>query len=84
MQIARAHLRAALTAAEASDELVEDVTLAASELVTNGLRHGIGGTSARAAVPGKHVLELWAYHRVTPESQFVFKVFAPRPGGRVP
>lgn len=77
--VARAHLRAALTAAKASDDLIEDVTLAASELVTNGLRHGIGGTPARTAAPGQHVLELWAYHRVTPESQFVFKVFDPRP-----
>ena len=75
--VARAHLRVALTAAKAPAEVVEDVTLAASELVTNGLRHGIGGA---AAAPGQRVLELWAYHRVTPESQFVFKVFDPKPG----
>jgi hypothetical protein len=78
--VARAHLRVALTAAKVSGELVEDVTLAASELVTNGLRHGIGGASGRAeAAPGRRVLELWAYHRVTPESQLVFKVFDPKP-----
>ncbi len=78
--VARAHLRAALTAARAPRELVEDVTLAASELVTHGLRHGIGG----AAAPGRRVLELWAYYRITPESQFVFKVFDPKPEGSRP
>ncbi|MFG2013761.1 ATP-binding protein [Actinomadura geliboluensis] len=78
--VARAHLRVALTAAKVPGELVEDVTLAASELVTNGLRHGIGGALGRAeAAPGRRVLELWAYHRVTPESQLVFKVFDPKP-----
>ncbi|SNR66349.1 ATP-binding protein [Actinomadura mexicana] len=79
--VARAHLRAALTAAKAPGGLVEDVMLAASELVTNGLRHGIGGVTAfTEPLPGRRVLELWAYHRVTPESQLVFKVFDPNPG----
>lgn len=79
--VARAHLRTALMAVKVPGELVDDVVLAGSELVTNGLRHGIGtaSISRSAVVPGRAVLELWAYHRVTPESQLVFKVFDPKP-----
>ncbi len=72
--LARAYLRVALTAVRLPGEQMDDVMLAVSELVTNGLRHGVG--SARSS-PGRDVLELWVYHRVTPESQFVFKVFDP-------
>lgn len=78
--VARAYLRAALTAVKVPGELVDDVTLAVSELATNGLRHGVGAAAAFPGTPaGRAVLELWAYHRVTPESQFVFKVFDPNP-----
>ncbi|GAA2120783.1 ATP-binding protein [Actinomadura alba] len=67
-------------------DAVHDVTLATSELVTNGLRHGIGGGQWRGDTtpPVPAHLELWAYRRVTPESRLVVKVFDPLPGWRRP
>ncbi|MBC6456602.1 ATP-binding protein [Actinomadura sp. HBU206391] len=75
-----------LLAIDLSRDAVHDITLATSELVTNGLRHGIGRDQRRddAAIPAPAHLELWAYRRATLESQLVVKVFDPLPGWRRP
>ncbi|MDL4772406.1 MULTISPECIES: ATP-binding protein [Thermomonosporaceae] len=79
---ARSSLRAPLKVLDVPDGVADDITLAASELATNALRYGLvgGRTSASSGSP----LELWAYHRSTPTSQLVFKVFDPNPGWTQP
>ncbi|WUH98782.1 ATP-binding protein [Spirillospora sp. NBC_00431] len=51
--------------------VVEDVVLAASELVTNALNHGLRGQVGAETVPP----ELWLWARATPEPQLVVSVF---------
>ncbi|RKS78825.1 anti-sigma regulatory factor (Ser/Thr protein kinase) [Actinomadura pelletieri DSM 43383] len=52
-------------------DIVEDAVLAASELVTNALNHGLRSLGGAAPVPP----ELWVWARATPKPQLVVSVF---------
>ncbi|MBO2465070.1 ATP-binding protein [Actinomadura violacea] len=69
--VSRSLLAIALTDLRLEREAIDDITLAASELVTNALNHGLRPDPLRLSVPP----ELWLWARVTPSPQLVVSVF---------
>ncbi|RAY14674.1 hypothetical protein DPM19_13040 [Actinomadura craniellae] len=77
-------IRTELTRLDLPDDLVHDVALAVSELATNGLLHGLGRDARGRFRRNGGPLELWAYHRWTPVSELVIKVYDPDTRWREP
>lgn len=55
---ARAWLREFLLTHDVGGAVVDDAILIASELVTNALRHGVGGVVLRVAIPSEREIQL--------------------------
>ncbi|GAA2157243.1 hypothetical protein GCM10009727_66960 [Actinomadura napierensis] len=69
--VSRSLLTIALTALRLGRDMIDDVTLAASELATNAFNHGLRADPLSPPVPP----ELWLWARVTPSPQLVVSVF---------
>jgi anti-sigma regulatory factor (Ser/Thr protein kinase) len=77
--VARSQLKAALAQVRLNEELVYDFGVMATEAVTNGLQHALGGRERleRSIMDIPYPLEMWVYHRLRPEPQIVLKIFDP-------
>lgn len=69
--VARSLVRGGVAPIGLERGIVEDVVLAASELVTNALNHGLRSQVGAEVVPP----ELWLWARATPKPQLVVSVF---------
>lgn len=69
--VSRSLLTISLTTLGVGRELIDDVALAASELATNALHHGLRPDALSPPVPP----ELWLWARATPSPQLVVSVF---------
>jgi hypothetical protein len=72
--LARSYFTAAATALALPSSLIDDGTVAVSELATNAHQHAVGDVSCEPVTPP----ELWIYPRSHPEPQLVVTIFDTR------